>query len=238
MRSQRARSIAPLTDRKGDRADANADGLGTSLAESVYSQIRAGIRTGTLRAGQRLLEVELARSLDVSRTPVREAIRRLASDGLIEVAPTRGMRVIELDKQRVREIYFLRELLEGGTARSAAQHATASDLQEMREVLDLSKTSFNQPAQTAKLNKHFHKLIQDCARNRYLAQALEQLSDSLALLPGSTFEVLGRPKEALAEHNARLAAIARRDADEAERLARAHIRMAGQTRLRMMFQGI
>jgi DNA-binding GntR family transcriptional regulator len=206
-----------------------------SRAEFVYKRLREGIRAGAFRPGQRLREAELAEALKVSRTPVREAIRRLVSDGLVEIAPSRGMMIIALDKERVRELYDLRESLEGTAARLAARSARPEEIDEMQSLLDRSGLALADPAETARLNGLFHRVIHDAARNRYLALALVQMSDSLALLPGTTFEAAGRTEAAQQEHRAILAAIAARDPDQAERLARHHIENARLIRMRMMF---
>ncbi len=207
-----------------------------SRADFVYQRLRDGIRSGAFRPGDRMREAALAAKLNVSRTPIREAIRRLASEGLLEVAPSRGVMIIQLDKQQVRELYALREALEGTAARLAAQHASQSEISEMRELLEDPASKGDNPEVIAKINRLFHRTIHDAAHNRYLAQALDQLSDSLALLPGTTFAAPGRAKAAHAEHSAILAAIEKRDAEKADEAARSHIRAAGQTRMRMMFE--
>ena len=206
-----------------------------SRAEYAYKKLRDGIRSGEYRPGQRLREAELATQLAVSRTPIREAIRRLASDGLIEVAPSRGMMIIELRKQQVRELYALRKVLEGAAAGMAAQHASPSELTDMRALVKRMNSASKSPAEVARINQLFHAAIHEAAHNHYLAQALLQLSDSLALLPRTTFEVRGRTEEACKEHLAILDAIERRAPEEAERLARKHIENAGAVRIRMMF---
>lgn len=207
-----------------------------SRAEYVYKKLRHGIRSGEYHPGQRLREAELATQLAVSRTPVREAIRRLASDGLIEVAPSRGMMIIKLGKQQVRELYALRKVLEGAAAGMAAQHASPSELADMRALVEQMNNASRAPAEVARMNRLFHVAIHEAAHNRYLAQALSQLADSLALLPRTTFEVRGRTEEACKEHLAVLRAIERHAPEDAERLARKHIENAGAARIRMMFE--
>jgi DNA-binding GntR family transcriptional regulator len=212
------------------------DSQDLSRAEFAYKRLREGILSGEFRPGQRLREAELAARLNVSRTPIREAIRRLASDGLIEVAPSRGMMIIELDKQQVRELYSLRETLEGAAARLAAQHASASEIVQMRELLDGGQEANGSAKEAARINHLFHRAIHDAAHNRYLVEALMKFSESLALLPGTTFEMPGRPETARKEHLAIVRAIEGREPEKAEELARYHIRMSGLTRIRMMFE--
>jgi DNA-binding GntR family transcriptional regulator len=207
---------------------------GQSLADVVRAEIRARIRQGRLRPGERLLETELAADLAVSRTPVREAIGRLTSEGLLVPAPPRGVMVPELSKTQVQEIYALREMLEGAAARLAAQFAGAEEIAVLRQALE-SSAATQDPQEYADFNRAFHDAIHEAAHNRYLASALAQLADSLALLPGTTFEAEGRLAGAKREHLGILEAIEGRDADLAELLARKHIRQAQMTRVQMMF---
>ena len=227
------RKAAPKTEPKVE-PKIEQDNL--SRADSVYQWLRQQMRAGAFAPGDRLREVELAEKLGVSRTPIREAIGRLAADGLVEGAPSRGVMFIRLDKQQVREIYALRAVLEGAAARLAAQHASEDEIALMRELIGGAESQANSPEAHGRNNRRLHRAICEAAHNRYLMQALAQLSDSLGLLPGTTYQIPGRPREARDEHLAIVAAIARRDADEAERLARLHIERAGQVRFRMMFE--
>ena len=208
-----------------------------SRAEHTYRRLMESIRAGEFRPGQRLREVDLATRLKVSRTPVREAIRRLASDGLVEMAPGRGVMIIELSRRQVRELYFLRGTLEGAAARLAAQHASETEIASFRQTLAEIANAGEDPKLAARLNRDFHRQIHDAAHNRYLARALTQLADSLALLPGTTFEAAGRFDLAHIEHAAMVDAIERRDQDRAEAATRDHIERAGATRINMMFAG-
>lgn len=207
---------------------------GQSRADFVYDAMRAGIRRGEIQPGDRLVETELADRLKVSRTPIREAIRRLTSEGLVVVAPSRGVMVVKLTKQQVHEIYALREMLEGAAARLAAQHATTEEIMVLRSALK-SSAGIDNPQRYAEFNTVFHQAIHDAAHNRYLASALAQLSNSLALLPRTTFEADGRLEGAKREHLAIVEAIEQNDADLAELLARKHIRAAQLARVEMMF---
>jgi DNA-binding GntR family transcriptional regulator len=226
----------PTTRRTSKRtAVTHDDTIDLSRAEFVYKQLREEIEGGELRAGQRLREAELAERLRVSRTPVREAMRRLRSEGLIEIAQSRETIVINLDMQRVRELYALREALEGTAARFAARHASPAEIATIRQIFDASMTTANKPAEHARMNRRLHHAIHAAAHNRYLTQALDLLSSSLALLPGTTFEAPGRMDAARDEHRAIVEAIEARNAAKAEELARQHIQMAGLTRMRMMF---
>ena len=206
-----------------------------SRAEYVYKRIRDGIRTGKYRSGHRLREIELAANLRVSRTPIREAIRRLVSDGLVELSPARGVMIVELDKQKVREMYALREALEGAVARYAAQHASQNEIEAMRNLLQREKKA-DSPREIARINRLFHQCMQEASHNRYLVNTLHMLHDVLAILPGNPFENPTRARQAQHEHAAVLSAIERRHPEDAERLARQHIENAGTVRIQQMFE--
>ena len=94
-----------------------------SLGEYAYERLRTHIREGALPPGTRVREAEVAGQLGISRTPVREALRRLEADGFLTFEPHRGMVVVQLDHQSVMELYAMREALEGTAAGLAAQHA-------------------------------------------------------------------------------------------------------------------
>jgi DNA-binding GntR family transcriptional regulator len=225
---------AELTKAQVNRKSTDRQDDDLSLAERVYKRLREGIRAGDFRPGHRLREADLATKLKVSRTPVREAIRRLSADGLVEVSSSRGMRIIDLNTQQVRELYSLREVLEGTAARMAAQHASAGELETMEELL-LAGERTHEPVKIAIINRSLHKAIHEAAHNRYLSLALTQLSDSLGLLPGTTYELPNRPETAHSEHVDILKAIKSRKPIMAEKLMRHHIAVAGVARIKMIF---
>lgn len=225
--------VAEPTSRRDVRKEPDSD---LSRAEFAYRRIRGAIQSGEFQPGQRMREVKLAEHFEVSRTPIRDAIRRLTADGLIENVTGRGLAVSQFNMQQVRELYYLRACLEGAAAAAAAQHPSLSDLRSMADLLNMSGRSLGNPQETARLNRIFHQVIYDAAHNRYLLQALSQMSDTLALLPGTTFEAPGRAAAALAEHRELLAAIAEQSPQRAEQAARDHIRMASETRISMMFR--
>jgi DNA-binding GntR family transcriptional regulator len=208
-----------------------------SRAEYAYDQLKAKLRAGELHAGQRLRETEIAEALNISRTPVREALRRIAADGLVQVVAGRGLIVAEFNQQQVRDLFAVRGLLEGGAARLAAQFASDADLALIRDLLNRSSAK-ESPTQLFDLDSRFHRAIHKAARNRYLEQALEQMWNSIALLPGTTFSVPGRAATVFQEHSAILDALEQRNADKAERAARYHIERALAVRIGMMSEPV
>ena len=218
------------------KSERDVDESGLSRSQFVYNSLIGFIRSGVMKPGQRIREAEIAERLSVSRTPVREAMHRLITEGLLAINPIRGFAVAELNKQQVMELYALREFLEGAAARLASQHASKLEFDALRDVLAESRRIADDDAERhAALNKHFHARIGEAAHNRYLQRALLLMFDSLALVPGTTFEVKGRAKQVYKEHLAIVEAMEARDADKAEEMAREHIRRAGEVRLRLLF---
>lgn len=209
----------------------NADDLRTrSRADFVYDSLRDAIWEGRIGRGERVREEEIARSLGVSRTPVREALQRLQRRGLLVTGLGRGLIVAELSKREVIELYAMREILEGSAARFAAQHATRPEIDILyRLQRDLAEAP-DDALLLVKLNRRFHQAIYDAAHNQYLTQTLDTLHDSMALLHSTTFRAPNRRRESDEEHRRIVSAIERHDADEAEAIAREHIRQAQRTR--------
>lgn len=207
-----------------------------SIAQTVYAAFIDGLRIGTYLPGDRIRAEDVAKSFDVSRTPVREALSRLQERGLLQMTAT-GLAVTQLDRTAVLELYAVRELMEGSAARFAAQHASPSDLFTMRQIAEaFTATPADDPARVAQLNRAFHAALYEAAHNKFLLTILDGMHDTLMLLPSTTFAVGGRQGDAVGEHLAILDAIERRDPDAAEDHARSHIRHARDTRLGMMFQ--
>jgi DNA-binding GntR family transcriptional regulator len=207
----------------------------TSRGQHVYVTLTAAIRDGQLRPGMRLREVEIAAELGVSRTPVREALKRLQADGLAEATLHAGMTVTSLSRQQIIELYAMRIELEGMAARLAAQFATDQEIAALQAHLQAAEAALEDAAESATRNRAFHACIYRASHNRYLLQTLDSLSTSLALLPHTTYDVAARPAAALAEHRAIVEAIWANAPDDAEAAARAHMQGAQRARLKLGF---
>jgi len=201
------------------------------LADHAYRAIRNAIQEGQLEAGQRVLELELCSWLKVSRTPIREAMRRLQSDGMLVHAPGGGLSVAQHDLRAVAELYDVRERLEGTAAALSARFADATEIHMLQAMVDSHRQLPDDPKVHARENTLFHEQIYRAAHNRFLLKSLQDLHDSVVLLGRTTFAAPGRIAEALGEHQAIVAAIARRDEAEAEELARRHVRRGYELRL-------
>lgn len=220
----------PIPDNAAPTLEPFAIG-GPRLAEQAYQALRAAIQEGRLEPGQRVPELELCAWLKVSRTPVREALRRLQSDGMLVHAPGGGLAVAHHDVRALAELYDVRESLEGTAAGLAARHADPAEIQVLEAMLGAHRDLPDAPRVHARENKLFHERIYSAAHNRFLLKSLQDLHNAVALLGRTTFAAPGRIEQAWAEHAGIVAAIARRDPAEAETLARAHVRRGYQIRL-------
>lgn len=201
------------------------------LAEQAYRTIREAIQEGRLSPGQRVPELDLCAWLKMSRTPVREALRRLQSDRMLVHAPGGGMSIAQHDLRAVAELYDVRESLEGTAAALAARNGDATEVHILEAMLDSHRRLPDDPKVHARENTLFHEHIYRAAQNRFLLKSLQDLHDAVALLGRTTFAAPGRIEEAWSEHEAIVAAIRGHDAAEAEALSRAHVRRGYQLRL-------
>jgi DNA-binding GntR family transcriptional regulator len=206
-----------------------------SRSELVYSRMREAIEQGTLKPGQRIMETEMADWLKVSRTPVRDAIRRLESEGMLAHEPRAGLVVTSLNRQAVLELYVMREVLEGTAARLCARHASDMELMQLDELVKREQELQGNADALVRHNQQFHEVIRRGAHNRYLARSLSAVNDSMWLLGRSQMLLPHRARNALEEHTELARAIERRDADAAENYARRHVRAAQAERLKRLF---
>lgn len=180
--------------------------------EFVRDTLRNAILTGEIPGGGRLVQAELAEQLQVSTTPVREALRSLAAEGLVRLDAHRGAVVRRLTRDEVLEIFELRCLLEPAALRRAIPRVTPERLEEAAQI-EAEMTAEQDPARWSKLNRRFHRLFIDAAGSERLRQMLETLQDSwAAYIVSSMLHDEQRRERANAQHRSLLQAV--RDGDE------------------------
>lgn len=206
------------------------------MGETAYDRLHEAIETGALKPGDRISVNALADTLNVSRTPVREAIAWLETDGLIVHAPYRGRVVAELDRQMVTELYAIRLVLETSAAELAAHNASESEIEEFKDMLILEKTTLGDPIQRERQNRRFHEAIFRSAHNRYLITTLKALQIPMILLGPATANDPLRLESAYAEHIELVDRIARHDADGAREVVRRHLMGGQRSRINHMLQ--
>ena len=184
------------------------------LGDMAYQTVLEAITTNQMKPGDRLSEYMVADWLKISRTPAREALRRLESEGLLASHPRRGLVVATLDESAIYELYSAREVIESTVAAMAARFATDAQISGLTHMVAIESEMIETPDQMFAHNRAFHQLISEAARNRYMVKFLQAISDtSSAFRQASTLVSLQRRQEVLVEHRALVDAIARHDED-------------------------
>lgn len=206
---------------------------GGLLADRTYEAIRAAVLSNQLPPGASLSVPELARQLDVSRSPVREAVQRLIHDGLATHVPHRGAEVSRVDIEDLRELYVVREVLEGAAARLATDNMDATGIAELREIVSSHEGVFDDEspecdtgsliAAHIDLDMRFHRRLRELAGNEHLTGVLEPLAGRCHFALHSLWRSDDAPRLALDEHKAILTAVEAGDPQQAEVAARTHI---------------
>ncbi len=197
----------------------------TALYEEVAERLRISIFAHELAPGSWIDEQMLADRFGISRTPMREALKVLASEGLVILKPRRGCYVTELSDTDLDQIFPVIALLEGRAAFEAAQKANTSDLAELDRIhADLERhAAGNDANHFFEANDAFHTALQEIADNRWLKQLIGDARKVIKLTRRQSLEVDGRVDQSLAEHRQVMAAIKRRDPNEAARAMHDHL---------------
>jgi len=201
------------------------------IVDSVHAALRAAILDGSLAPGQALSVPELSRQLDVSRSPVREAVLALVADGLAVEQPRRGVAVAEIEAADMLEIHEVREGVEAQAARLCAERAGPAVLHQLAGLLEQQVAVVEQGDAPGwfQTNADFHRLIAAGAGNRRLSEVVLVLEGQMRLGLRQVSSDRGQRRRGLAEHQAILDAITGREPDAAERLMREHIRRTRET---------
>lgn len=190
-----------------------------------------------MKPGDRVSEYMVAQWLNISRTPAREGLRRLESEGLLASHPKRGLMVADFDETAVHELYAAREILESMVAALAARLATDAEISALQHMLEREAALTKSPAKMFEHNIEFHRMVAQAARNRYLSKFLQSLSDTLsAHRRVSTLVSPQRRNEVLRDHRELVEAIARHDEQAARAAAQRHIQGALKARLAVQRQ--
>ncbi|WP_308915204.1 GntR family transcriptional regulator [Jannaschia sp. LMIT008] len=197
----------------------------------AYARILDAIDHGAFRPGDRLVESELAERLQMSRTPIREALQRLETQALL-VRDGRSLIVASLSHDEMAELYVVRAELEALAAKLAARHAAPEEVSVLSEMVAEDRALLGDAAALARANRRFHGQIHRASRNGHLVRQLQMVRRSMALMATTSLAVPGRGETALAEHDRIVAAIRDRDEDAAALAMRDHLSRAFAVRLR------
>jgi DNA-binding GntR family transcriptional regulator len=206
------------------------------LRNLVADQLRTAILEGRYRPGEWLRQERLAQELNVSQMPVREALKELSAEGLVEHVPYRGARVLAFSSEDVEDLYAHRAFLESRAAAHAARRITNSELEELQALLEQmdALTAPEQVNQYRSLNRQFHRVIFTASRREYLMRTLQQMWAAFPTMLIGNFSLTARqplpfrdPTDSL-EHHAILDALRRHDPEAAAQAMQTHILSAAQ----------
>lgn len=202
-----------------------------SLRGRVFRQLRNDILSGVYKEHDELREITIGEELGVSRTPVREALRQLELEGLVTIVPNKGAYVTGISRKDVHDIYKIRSMLEGMCARWATKYITPEQIEELEEVILLSefhlkRQSGEKALQVSELDGKFHKVLYQASNSRILEHVLSDFHKYVQMARTFSVESKERAEKSIEEHRAILEAIKRKDEDQAESLANAHVMKA------------
>ena len=197
-----------------------------SIADQIFEQLERDILSGHYPKGEVLSELSLAKQLGVSRTPVREAIRRLEQENILEET-SRGLTVVGITHEDMLDMYDIRLQIEGLAARRAAARITEQELEAMRETLDLQrfyieKGGENSSARIKNLDSQFHEQLYCASGSKAYCDTLLSLHKKITKFRMASVSKQSRALQSLAEHEAIYAALAARDSEAAAEAAITH----------------
>ena len=203
------------------------------LREMVFESMREAIIQGRLKPGERLMEIQLADEMGVSRTPIREAIRKLELEGFVVMVPRKGAFVAGISVKDIVDVFEVRAALEALAAGLAAERITPDELEELeRSLVAISEVSSKDDIDAiVETDTNFHELIYRASRNERLFQIVIHLKEQIQRFRTTSLSQPGRSKDALEEHRKMVEAISDRNVELAQNLARDHIENAEQSML-------
>lgn len=196
-----------------------------SLTSIIFDRIREDILNDQYATGSKIIEAKLADELGVSRTPVREALKQLELDGLVENIPNRGVVVKGISKQDISDIYTIRQAIEGIAATWCVERITDQEVQELKEIFDLMEfyTFKKDVEKISELNTRFHEVIYHSTKSRYLEHVLKDFQIFIKSTRNKSLKSEGRLDEALEEHRRIIEAIMAKDVEAAKTSIAHHV---------------
>lgn len=196
-----------------------------SLRGRVFNKIREDILSGKYKQNEELKETSIGNELGVSRTPVREALRQLELEGLVNIIPNKGAYVTGISSKDIHDIYIVRSYLEGLCARWACENITEEQIEELDEIVYLSAfhAKKEHKEQLLELDNKFHEVIYEASKSKILVHVLSDFHHYVERVRKFSLSNITRAMKCNQEHTAILEAIRLRDANRAESLAHEHM---------------
>ena len=201
-----------------------------------YEYLVSKMQRGELVSGMSVTEQGVADELGISRTPAREALRRLEIDGLVVSEPRFGMKVTELGYIETLELYEAREALEMAAVEICAEKISDIEITELEILQEQMAGSVRDPSRMASLNYAFHKALLNAVKNRYLTMSFEVIQKTLAILGPTTLANTERAEESLIEHQELIQCLKHHDSEGARKVMGRHLSNAKRIRLRQINQ--
>lgn len=207
------------------------------IRDSVFSILRGAILDGKLEPGQRLVERNIAEQLRISRTPVREAIRKLELEKLVTHIPRKGVVVSGFTREDVAEIQLMREALESLSCSIAASKIKGKDLEKLESVNNkmLEEYEKGNIEKSIAGNKQFHEIVYKAAESPHLYYFVNTLRAYISKFTKLTYTKSGRMKEVYNEHKEIIEALRKHDSNTAYDIAKAHVQRTGRVFLEMSY---
>lgn len=197
------------------------------IRDKVYDYLKQAILQGVYQSGDRIVERDLADQLQVSRTPIREALFRLESHGFVKTLPRKGVVVSKLSAEEIVEIFTILSSMEGLVMKLAAQRADASQRNELNELIKTIDEALKQPGDLEEPKTGFHfevnEIVCRASASPRLVQMLDGLSEYIRSFVLLGYDLPGRRRQAAEEHRAIAAAVREGEADKAEKLTQEHL---------------
>ena len=201
-----------------------------------YEYLVSKMQRGELVSGMSVTEQGVADELGISRTPAREALRRLEIDGLVVSEPRFGMKVTELGYIETLELYEAREALEMAAVEICAEKISDIEIAELEILQEQMAGSVRDPSRMASLNYAFHKALLNAVKKRYLTMSFEVIQKTLAILGPTTLANTERAEESLIEHQELIQCLKHHDSEGARKVMGRHLSNAKRIRLRQINQ--
>lgn len=209
-----------------------------TLREQIVDSIKESIATGKLKPGEKICETKLAEDLGISRTPLREAIQTLESEGFLKVVPRRGAVVSDYSKKDIQDIYEIKATLEGLAARLATKNLSTAEIDHLADINNqlksMSLKSESSVSRFFRVHNQFHELFLRASNNERLYQLNCQLMEPFKRFRLSSLAIPGRFEEAVATHDEIVEAFRDRNAQKVETLVMKNVKQGGAALLRKL----
>jgi len=195
------------------------------LSQKVYQVLKKGIVQGILEPGSSLSENKLAKEMHVSRTPIREAMRKLTAEGLVKTSPNQKMIVPEVSLVDMKEVLMVRGALEGLAASITAKKINREEIDKLEKIVTQMSIYVikNNLSSYCEVDDEFHDLILSICGNKWIIKVRENLGNFIYRYRSKSLSVSGRLKCSLEEHRAIMESLKKHDSGEADRLSKIHM---------------